>query len=101
MRIQSGRQIAALWAGALLVFMASAWGSTALLPDGPLTRPTRPTASYYVGLVGLLAIGVAIVLTWMWVRRTGPAERGTRAVLQVLLATGAVLWLAAMVFPFL
>jgi hypothetical protein len=98
MHIQSGRQIAALWAGALLIFLASALGSTALLPTTPVTRPT---ASYYVGLAGLLVIGIALVLTWMWVRRTGPASRGTRAVLQILLAIGGVLWLAAMVFPFL
>lgn len=98
MRIQSGRQIAALWVGALLVFLASAWGSTALLPAGPVTSPT---ASYYVGLAGLVAIAIALALTWVWVRRTGPASRGTRAGLQVLLAVGGVLWLAAMVFPFL
>lgn len=98
MRIQSGRQIAALWAGALLVFLASAWASTALLPPGPVTSPT---ASYYVGLAGLIAIGIALVATWMWVRRMGPGSRGTRAGLQVLLAIGGVLWLAAMVFPFL
>ena len=98
MRIQSGRRIAALWAGAFLVFLASAWGSTALLPAGPVTSPST---SYYVGLVGLVAIGIALVLTWLWIRRTGPVSRGTRALLQVLLAIGGVLWLAAMVFPFL
>jgi hypothetical protein len=101
MRIQSGRQVAGLWVGALLVFVASAWGSHLLLPTaGPTTR-TSPPASYYVGLLGLLAIGIALVLTWSWVRRSGPTSRGTRAVLQALLAIGIVLWLAAMVFPFL
>lgn len=98
MRVQSGRQVAALWAGALLIFFAGAWGATALLPTGPATRPT---ASYYVGLVGLVAIGIALVLTWLWVQRAGPASRAPRAVLQMLLIVGAVLWLAAMVFPFL
>ena len=60
MRIQSGRQVTALWAGALLIFLVSGWGSTALRPAGPVTGPP---ASYYVGLVGLVAIGIALVLT--------------------------------------
>ena len=98
MRIQSSRQIAALWAGAFLVFLASVWGSSALLPDGPVTTPT---ASYYVGLVGLVAIGIALVLTWVWVRRTGPESQVTRGALHVILAIGGLLWLIAMVFPFL
>ena len=64
--------------------------------------PNPPaSASYYVGLVGLLAIGIAIVLTWQWLRRSGPASRSTRALLQGVLTVGAVLWLAAMVFPFM
>lgn len=98
MEIRSGRQIALLWAGALLLFLICAWASRALHPSSPITRPT---ASYYVGLVGLLAIAVALVLTWRWVGRAGPASSGTRAVLRALLLLGGVLWLAAMVFPFL
>jgi hypothetical protein len=85
MRIHSGRQVVALWAGALLIFLASAWGSTALRPAA--ARVTRPGAGYYVGLVGLLAIGAALVLRWRWVGRAGPASPG--AVLQALLAVGA------------
>jgi hypothetical protein len=101
MQIQSGRQVARLWVGALLILLASAWGSRLLPPAaGPTTRTTLP-ASYYAGLVGLLGIGIALVLTWLWVQRSGPTSRGTRAVLLALLAVGTVLWLAAMVFPFL
>jgi hypothetical protein len=101
MHIRSGRQVARLWVGALLILVASAWGSGFLLPTaGPTTR-TSPPASYYVGLLGLLAIGIALVLTWLWVQRSGPTSRGTRAVLLAVLAVGTVLWLAAMVFPFL
>ena len=101
MHIQSSRQVGRLWMGALLIFVASAWGSNRLLPTTGTTVPTRPPASYYVGLVGLLAIGIAIVLTWQWLRRSGPASRSTRALLQGVLTVGAVLWLAAMVFPFM
>lgn len=101
MHIQSGRQVAWLWVGALFIFVVSAWGSHLLLPTaGPTTRFGLP-ASYYVRLLGLLAIGIALDLTWSWVRRSGPTSRGMRAVLQALLAVAAVLWLAAMVFPFL
>ena len=97
MRIRSGRAVMTLWAGALSLFLLSAWASTALLPSAPATRPG---ASYYVGLVGLLAIGLALVLTWSWARHTIPATRGTLAV-RALLPIVAVLWLLAMVFPFL
>ena len=98
MEIRSGRQIALLWAGALLLFLICAWMSRALHPSSPVNRPT---ASYYVGLVGLLAIGVALVLTWRWVGQAGPASSGARTGLRALLLVGGVLWLAAMVFPFL
>ena len=100
-RIQSGRQIAALWVGALIIFVASAWGSTLLLPPDGTTARIGPPASYYVGLLGLLAVGIALVLTWSWVRRSGPISQSARTALQALLAVGTVLWLAAMVFPFL
>jgi hypothetical protein len=100
MRVQqSTRQVVAMWAGALVVFLASAWISVTILrPAAPVTGPT---ASYYTGLVGLLAIGTALGLTWYWVRRTGPTSRPARVLVQLLLVLGTVLWLAAMVFPFL
>ena len=101
MHIQSGRQLTGVWVGALLIFVASAWGSHLLLPTAVPTTTISPPASYYVGLLGLLAVGIALVLTWSWVRRPGPTSQGTRAVLQALLAVGTVVWLAAMVFPFL
>ena len=101
MHLQSSRQVGQLWIAVLLVFVATAWGSNRLLPTAGGTVPTSPPASYYVGLLGLLAIGGALVLTWSWVRRSGPRSQSTRALLRGLLAVGAVLWLAAMVFPFM
>jgi hypothetical protein len=81
--------------------VASAWVSRLVLPaDGTAVR-SSPPASYYVGLLGLLAIGLALVLTWRWVGRSGPTSTTARTTLQALLAIGTVLWLAAMVFPFL
>jgi hypothetical protein len=73
MSIRSGRQVALLWAGALLLFLITAWASRALHPSHPVDRPS---ASYYVGLLGLLAIGLALVLTWRWVGQAGPRRAG-------------------------
>ena len=101
MHILTGRQVGQLWMGALLIFVVSAWFSNRLLPTAGGTVPTSPPASYYVGLLGLIAIGIALVLTWLWVLRPGPASRSTRALWQGLLVLGAVFWLAAMVFPFM
>jgi len=100
-RIQSGRQIAAVWLGALAIFVATAWGSTLILPADAAAVSSGPPASYYVGLLGLLAVGLALVLTWRRVGRSGPTSTAARTVLQALLAVGTVLWLAAMAFPFL
>jgi hypothetical protein len=62
---------------------------------------TGPTASYYVGLAGLLAIAVALLLTWRWVGRMAADRRGMRVALRGVLVMGMLLWLVAMVFPFL
>jgi hypothetical protein len=62
---------------------------------------TRPPLSYYVGLVGLLAIGVALALTWEWVGRGGPPSIAVRAVLRTVLMAFGVVWALAMIFPFL
>ena len=98
MLIQSGRQVVLMWAGAIALFMASAWASTALLPAEPVARPP---ASYYVGLVGLLAIGAALVMTWMWAGQEGTASSGTRIAVRAVLVVLGGLWIIAMLFPFL
>ena len=99
MHIRSSRQVAALWAGALATFFVSAWASTMLLPS-PGSASGVP-ASYYIGLVGLVAIGLAMVLTWVWLGRNGPSSRAARTGLRTLLVVGGVLWVVAMLFPFL
>lgn len=98
MDIRSGRQVALLWAGALLVFVISAWASRAL---HSAVSSTRPTVSYYVGLLGLPAIGLDLLFTWRWTGRAGPAAHGRTVAARVLPVLGSLLWPAAMVFPFL
>ncbi|HZI41499.1 MAG TPA: hypothetical protein VFD67_07330 [Gemmatimonadaceae bacterium] len=98
MRLQSIRQVAALWLATAIVFLSSAWASGVLLPSMPVTRPP---ASYYVGLVGLFAIGLALALTWEWVGRAGPSSVGARAAIRVVLALVGFVWVVAMIFPFL
>jgi len=98
MRLQTIRQVAVLWLATTIVFLSSAWASSALLPAQPAAHP--PT-SYYVGLVGLLAIGLALALTWEWVGRAGPSSVGVRAAIRVVLVVVAFLWAVAMIFPFL
>ena len=102
MRIASGRHLALLWTSALAIFAVSAWGSTALLPRQPLSQPlARPGASYYVGLIGLLAIGGAILLTWGWVSWAGPRSEAARTAVRALLVALAVLWIGATIVPLL
>ena len=98
MRLQSTRQVGALWIATVIVFLSTAWASGALLPAVPVTHPP---ASYYVGLVGLLAIGLALGLTWEWVGRAGPSSIGTRVAIRLVLTVLGLLWVLAMIFPFL
>jgi hypothetical protein len=57
--------------------------------------------SYWVGLVALLAIGVALVMSWRGLGDPGVHTPTTRRVLRSVVGAGAFLWLLAMVFPFL
>ncbi len=96
LRIRTGRQLALMWAIVAIVFVVSALISIALAPTEPVTAPP---ASYYAGLVGLLAVGAALVPTWIWAGRTEAAAVGLMVQAAVIVA--AILWLLAMIFPFL
>lgn len=98
MRLQSPRQVAVLWTGTVIVFILTALASSSLRPTIP---SKRPPLSYYVGLVGLLAIGFALALTWEWVGRAGPASGVARVGIRAGVLLLGVLWTLAMVFPFL
>lgn|SRR5205823_5389257 len=99
MRLQSARHIAILWTSTVSIFLLTAWASGVLLPATPATH--HPPLSYYVGLLGLLAVGMSLALTWRWVGRAGPSSVIARAAIRAALALLGVLWMLAMVFPFL
>lgn len=84
-----------VWAATAVVFLAAALASRALVH-----RPS-PMPSYAVGLVGLLAVGVALALSWRGLGDPGMHAPATRRVLRGAVVLGAVLWVLAMLFPFL
>src|SRR5438094_9968859 len=98
MRLESPRHVALLWTSSVDVFALSAWASSGLRPG---TQVARPPLSYYVGLFGLLGIGLALGLTWEWVGRAGPASAGARFGIRGAATLLGVIWALAMIFPFL
>ena len=95
MTVQTETSLARVWGIAAAIFVFAAAASRALAG-----RPS-PVPSYVAGIVGLLAIGVALVLSWRRVGVAGAHTPATRRVLRVAIALGAVLWLGAMLFPLL
>jgi hypothetical protein len=87
--------LALVWAAAVTVFVGSVLVSRALLD-----RPT-PWPAYWAGLVGLLAIGAALLLSWRGLGEPGAHSTATRRALRGIVAAGAFIWFVAMVFPFL
>ena len=87
--------LARVWAAAVTVFVVAVLASRALSH-----RPT-PWPAYWAGLVGLLAVGVALLESWRGLGEPGAHPAGTRRALRGVVAAGALLWFAAMVFPFL
>ena len=84
-----------VWAIAIAIFVGAAWISRSL------ARPATAGASYWIGLVGLLAIGAALVMSWMRLGDQSAYSSMTRLVLRGVVAVGVVLWIGAMIFPFL
>ncbi len=87
--------LARVWAAAATVFVVAMFASRALSH-----RPT-PWPAYWAGLVGLLAVGVALLESWRGLGEPGAHRTGTRLALRGVVAAGAFLWFVAMVFPFL
>jgi hypothetical protein len=84
-----------VWAAAVAVLLA------AVVASRGLTRLTTPWPAYGVGLIGLLAVGAALVLSWRGVGVPGAHSAGARRAIRGALLVGALLWLVAMIFPFL
>jgi protein-S-isoprenylcysteine O-methyltransferase Ste14 len=87
--------LAHVWAAAVAVFLVTAWASRRL------SQQPAPIPAYWVGLVALLVLGVALVWSWRGLGDPGVHSTPTRRVLRGVVALGAVLWCLAMVFPFL
>jgi hypothetical protein len=96
MRLQSKAELGRLWLISAAIFTASVTFVRAL---GRSTE-VRLT-SLLIGYAGLLAIGVALFRTQRWLSASGPRSSLLRYTLQGLLGLTMVLWLVAMVFPFL
>lgn len=83
--------LAGLWAIALLVLLVSSWRAD------PFCRPGGDQATCYQrALPGIWAIGIATVLTQLWILRAKSISRRARAWLQRLVIIGALLWLMMM-----
>ena len=95
MTVHSQPPLTRVWTIACAVFLVSAAASRVL--TGRLT----PVPAYLAGLVGLLAVGGALVLSWRGLGIAGAYAPGARRVLRWAVVLGAVLWLGAMLFPFL
>jgi hypothetical protein len=96
MRIESNRDVGQLWLVSTAVF---------LLSVGVVRRLGRDEsvriAALWIGYAGLAAIGLALLLTWQWLNRGGPRSPFARVPLRLTVVTGIVLWVFALLFPFL
>jgi hypothetical protein len=95
MRPQVHVPLVRVWVFAAAIFLPAARISRSL------ARPETAMPSYWVGLVGLLAIGVALIMSWRGLGDPGVHTPMTRRILRGSVGLGAFLWLVAMVFPFL
>jgi hypothetical protein len=95
MRAGVHRPLIRVWAVAVPIFLVFAGISRAL------TDRASPMPSYWTGLVGLLAIGVALVISWRGLGDPGIHSPLTTAVLRGFVGIGIFLWFLAMLFPFL
>ena len=96
MRIETSRDIGRVWLVAGAVFITS----VAVVRSFGRGAETQ-NAALWIGYVGLGAVGAALLASSYWVTRRGPTSRLVRIGLSALLAVALVLWLFALVFPFL
>ena len=95
MRLDIHPPLIRVWAVAVAVFLAFAGISRAL------AHRTSPMPSYWTGLIGLVAIGIALIISWRGLGHPAIRSPLTVALLRGLVGIGIFLWLLAMLFPFL
>ena len=83
-----------VWAFAATTFILAAGISRSL------TAAASPAPAYWTGLVGLLALGAALWASWRHLGVRGARSAVRWRVLRLIVVLGAVLWVAAMLFPF-
>ncbi|HEY2378285.1 MAG TPA: hypothetical protein VGH98_20070 [Gemmatimonadaceae bacterium] len=96
MRTLTARQVGRFWLLSCSIFVAAVIVVRLL----GRTKDVKITA-LWIGYAGLAPIGVALFLTWSWLGDGGPRSLFARAPLRLALIGGVVLWLLALVFPFL
>ena len=84
-----------VWTIAIAVMLVTAIASHVL------GRLSSPMPAYWVGLVGLLAVGAALVLSWRELGAADAARPAVRRALRGLVMLGLILWVIAMAVPFL
>jgi hypothetical protein len=95
MRSETHLPLVRVWAVAVPIFLLAAWISRVL------AHRASPMPSYWTGLVGLLAIGVALIMSWRHLCNPGSHTPLQAGLLRGLLGIGLFFWLVAMLFPFL
>ena len=96
MRVQTGRNIGLAWATAAIGFAACV-AVVRSIGNSPATQ----APGLIIGYVGLAGVGAALVLTFRWIDRDPPRNALARAGIQFVLGLTFVVWLFALVFPFL
>jgi len=84
-----------VWSFTTALFIAAVFVSRAFTQRG------EPGRAYAAGLIGLLAVGAALLLSGRELRRPGARSPRAHAALRAALTVGALLWFVAMIFPFL
>jgi hypothetical protein len=96
MRLQTTRDLRGVWLVAGLVFVTS----VVIVRSFDHSAPTQ-TLGLWVGYIGLAALGAALLASSYWVGWRSTSSRPVRAGVSVLLALAFLLWLLALIFPFL
>jgi len=93
MPVRTSRILAVVWAIALFALYVFTRIADGVYATGAVKR------GYAIGLIGLLAVGAALLISWKWFRTSGPKTGTPHAVVRMLLILGTFLWLVLMLFP--